>query len=185
MIRSEEQANEMRSLGVTPVVADLEGDPTAVSRAVEGADAIVFSAGAGPGSGAARKETVDYGGASKLVAAAKEHGVRRYVMVSSIGAHDPEAADEPMRPYLRAKAKADRELVESDLDYTIVRPGSLTDGAGTGLIDASTELGRRARVPREDVAAVIVACLEMPETLGKTFELFAGDTPIRAALARL
>jgi len=185
MIRSEEQAEELRSLGGAPVVADLEGDEVAVSDAAKGADAIVFSAGAGPGSGAARKETVDYGGAAKLIAAANEHDVRRYVMVSSIGAHDPEAADEPMRPYLRAKAKADRELAESGLDYTIVRPGSLTNDPGTGLVDASTELGRRARVPREDVAAVIVACLEMPETVGKTFELFEDDTPIREALARL
>jgi uncharacterized protein YbjT (DUF2867 family) len=168
MIRSDEQADEIRTLGGSPVIADLESDDSsAISRAVEGADAIVFSAGAGPGSGAARKETVDYGGAAKLIRAAKERGVRRYVMVSSIGAHDPEGADEPMRPYLRAKAKADEELVKSGLDYTIIRPGGLTDDSGTGLVDASTELGRRARVPREDVAATIVACLEMPETVGR------------------
>jgi uncharacterized protein YbjT (DUF2867 family) len=185
MIRAVEHSDALRRLGGTPIVADLEGDAEAVSRAAEGADAIVFSAGAGPGSGAARKETVDYGGAARLISAAKEHGVRRYVMVSSIGAQDPEGADEPMRPYLRAKAKADRELVESGLDYTIVRPGSLTDDAGTGLVRASTQLGRRGRVPREDVAATVVACLQMPETAGKTFELFAGDTPIREALAGL
>jgi len=165
---------------------DLEnGGLRQVSQATEGVDAIVFSAGAGPGSGAARKETMDYGGAAKLIAAAQEHGVRRYVMVSSIGAHDPEAADEPMRPYLRAKRKADDELIASGLSYTVVRPGSLTDERGTGLVDASTQLGRRARIPREDVAATIVACLEMPETVGKTFELFTGDTPIRDALSRL
>jgi uncharacterized protein YbjT (DUF2867 family) len=186
MIRTQDQWDTLRSLGGAPVVVDLESAvPITVSQAAEGVDAVVFSAGAGPGSGAARKETMDYGGAAKLIAAAQEHGVRRYVMVSSIGAHAPEAADEPMRPYLRAKRKADDVLIASGLSYTIVRPGSLTDERGTGLVDASAELGRRARIPREDVAATIVACLEMPQTIGKTFELFAGDTPVREALSRL
>lgn len=182
MIRSEVQVEEMRSLGAEPVVADLEGD---ISHTAEGMDVIVYSAGAGPGSGAAKKETVDYGGASKLIEAAREHGVSRYMMVSSIGADDPEAADEPMRPYLRAKAKADEELVSSGLRYTVVRPGSLTDTAGTGLVDASTLLGRRGRVPREDVARTILACLQEPNTIGKTFEILAGDTPIPQALSAL
>lgn len=186
MIRTQDQWDALRSLGGAPVVVDLESAvPITVSQAAEGVDAVVFSAGAGPGSGAARKETMDYGGAAKLIATAQERGVRRYVMVSSISAHAPEAADEPMRPYLRAKRKADDVLIASGLSYTIVRPGSLTDERGTGLVDASAELGRRARIPREDVAATIVACLEMPQTIGKTFELFAGDTPVREALSRL
>jgi uncharacterized protein YbjT (DUF2867 family) len=182
MIRSEAQIEEMRSLGAEPVIADLEGD---ISHTADGVDAIVYSAGAGPGSGAAKKETVDYGGASKLIEAAREHGVPRYVMVSSIGADAPEAADEPMRPYLRAKAKADRELISSGLQYTVIRPGSLTDAAGTGLVDVSTLLGRRGTVPREDVAHTILVCLQEPNTIGKTFELFTGDTPIPQALSSL
>src|SRR5215217_6909039 len=94
------------------------------SRGVEGSDAMVFAAGAGPGSGAARKETMDYGGAVKLVEAAEKHGVRRYLMLSSMGAGDPGSGSEAMQPYLFAKARADERLQESDLDYTIIRPGS-------------------------------------------------------------
>ena len=114
-----------------PVLGDLENDAT-LDDHVKGADAVVFAAGAGPGSGAARKRTVDLGGAVKLADAARATGVRRYVMVSSIGAQSPESAGESMRPYLEAKAEADAYLQASGLDWTIVRPGSLTDDPGTG-----------------------------------------------------
>lgn len=182
MIRNQDQAQRLRELGGEPVVADLEGD---VSHTVEGSDAVIFSAGGGPGSGAEKKETVDYGGASKLIQAAIEHGVNRYLMVSTVGAQDPENANEKMQPYLRAKARADEELEHSGLDYTIVRPGPLTDEQGTGRIDASTELGRRKEIPREDVARTIVVALEQRNTVGKTFEVFAGDTPVEEALESL
>lgn len=182
MIRDQDQAQRLRELGGEPVVADLEGD---VSHTVEGSDAVIFSAGGGPGSGAEKKETVDYGGASKLIQAAIEHGVNRYLMVSTVGAQDPENANEKMQPYLRAKARADEELKHSGLDYTIVRPGPLTDEQGTGRIDASTELGRRKEIPREDVARTIVVALEQRNTVGKTFEVFAGDTPVEEALESL
>ena len=182
MIRAEDQAQRLRELGGDPLVADLEGD---VSHTVEGCDAVIFSAGGGPGSGPEKKETIDYGGASKLIKAATEHGANRYLMVSSVGAHDPESANEKMQPYLRAKARADEELKNSGLDYTIVRPGPLTDEQGTGRIDASTELGRREEIPREDVARTMVAALEQRNTFGKTFEVFAGDTPIEEALKSL
>ena len=182
MIRDQDQAQRLRELGGEPVVADLEGD---VSHTVEGSDAVIFSAGGGPGSGAEKKETVDYGGASKLIQAAIEHGVNRYLMVSTVGAQDPENANEKMQPYLRAKARADEELKHSGLDYTIVRPGPLTDEQGTGRIDASTELGRRKEIPREDVARAIVVALEQRNTVGKTFEVFAGDTPVEEALESL
>ena len=182
MIRDEDQAQRLRELGGEPVVADLEGD---VSQTAEGCDAVIFSAGGGPGSGAEKKETVDYGGASKLIQAAIEHGVNRYLIVSTVGAHDPESANEKMQPYLRAKARADEELKHSGLDYTIVRPGPLTDEQGTGRIDASTEFGRRKEIPREDVARTIVVALEQRNTVGKTFEVFAGDTPIEEALESL
>ena len=182
MIREEDQAQRLRELGGETVVADLEGE---VAHTVEGCDAVVFSAGGGPGSGPEKKETVDYGGASKLIQAATEHGANRYLMVSTVGAHDPESANEKMQPYLRAKARADKELQQSGLDYTIVRPGPLTDEQGTGRIDASTELGRREEIPREDVARTIVAALEKRNTFSKTFEVFAGDTPIEEALESL
>ena len=182
MIRDEDQAQRLRELGGEPIVADLEGD---VSPTAEGCDAVIFSAGGGPGSGAEKKETVDYGGASKLIQAAVEHGVNRYLIVSTVGAHDPESANEKMQPYLRAKARADQELKQSGLDYTIVRPGPLTDEQGTGRIDASTAFGRRKEIPREDVARTIVVALEQRNTVGKTFEVFAGDTPIEEALESL
>jgi uncharacterized protein YbjT (DUF2867 family) len=107
------------------------------------------------------------------------------VMVSSIGADRPESAGEAMRPYLLAKAEADDYLRASDLDWTVVRPGSLTDDPGTGRVRVTSEFGGRGPVPRDDVAAVLAACLTAPATSGVTFELFAGDTPIDAALASL
>ena len=184
LIRKPEQAADLRAVGAVPVLGDLANDPS-LSPYVKGADAVVFAAGAGPGSGAARKQTVDLGGAVKLADAALATGVRRYVMVSSIGADRPEAAGDAMRAYLEAKAEADRYLSATGLDHTIVRPGSLTDDPGTGLVTVSTQPGGRGPVPRDDVAAVLAAVLTDPGTVGLTFELFAGDTPIGAALAGL
>jgi uncharacterized protein YbjT (DUF2867 family) len=152
---------------------------------VEGCDAVIFAAGAGPGSGAARKETMDYGGAAKLVEAAERHGVRRYLMLSSMGAGDPGSGSEAMQPYLFAKARADERLQESDLDYTIIRPGSLTEEEGAGRIEAVENLGRRGEIPRDDVAGTFAEALEMPNTYRKTFEIIGGETPIREALERI
>jgi uncharacterized protein YbjT (DUF2867 family) len=182
LIRKPEQAADLEAAGAVPVLGDLEHDPS-LEPYVRGADAVVFAAGAGPGSGPARKRTVDLGGAVKLVDAARDTGVRRYVMISSIGAQDPGSASGDMVPYLAAKAEADRYLTASGLDWTIVRPGGLTDRPGTGLVRVSTELGDRGSVPRDDVAAVLAACLTAPATIGVTFELFGGDTPIAEALA--
>jgi len=183
LIRKPEQASDLEAAGAEAVVCDLEaGDD--IAGAVAGADAVVFAAGAGPGSGAERKRTMDYGGAVKLIEAAKAAGIRRYVIVSSIGAHDPGASG-PMGPYLEAKHDADVALQASGLDYTIVRPGSLTDDPGTGLVTASTTMGSRGPVPRDDVAATLLAVLQTDSTIGKAFELFAGETPIEEALRGL
>ena len=182
MIRDEDQAPTIRELGGEPVVADLEGE---VAHTVEGCDAVIFSAGGGPGSGAEKKETVDRQGAVKLIEAAKEHGARRYVMVSAMGAADPEAGSEAMQPYLFAKARADASLQESGLDYTIVRPGSLTDDPGDGTVEAAPSLGKRGEIPREDAARTIVTTLKAENTYGKTFEVLSGDTPVEEAIARL
>jgi uncharacterized protein YbjT (DUF2867 family) len=181
LIRKPEQAADLEAVGAVPVLGDLENDDS-LAGYVRGADAVVFAAGAGPGSGAARKKTVDLGGAVKLADAAKAAGVRRYVMVSSIGAERPESASDAMRPYLEAKAQADDYVRASGLDWTIVRPGSLTDEPGTGRVRVSRELGNRGPVSRDDVAAVLAASLTTPATIGQTFELFAGDTPISEAL---
>lgn len=182
MIRDAAQADEMRELGAEPLVADLAGD---VAPAVAGVDAIVFTAGAGPGSGPGPKQVVDKGGAVKLVDAAVAAGVRRYVMVSSMGAQDPSAGPPQMQPYLQAKAEADAYLAASGLDFTIVRPGGLTEEPGDGRIAAARSLGRRGQVPRDDVAATLVAVLHDERTVGVTFELLDGDTPIAEALAAL
>jgi uncharacterized protein YbjT (DUF2867 family) len=184
LIRSPGQAADLQRVGAVPVVGDLENDET-LDAYVKGADAVVFAAGAGPGSGAARKRTVDLGGAVKLADAAKSTGVRRYVMISSIGADRPDSAGDAMVAYLQAKADADDYVRASGLDYTIVRPGSLTDEPGTGLITASTALGNRGPVPRDDVAAVLFELLTARAAIGVTFELFTGETPIPDALAGL
>ena len=176
LIRKPEQAEDLRAVGAVPVIGDLETEPS-LAPWVKGADAVVFAAGAGPGSGAPRKRTVDLGGAVKLADAAVAEGVTRYVMVSTIGADHPAG-----NPYLEAKAEADAYLTASGLDYTIVRPGGLTDEPGTGLVTVTRTLGNRGRVPRDDVAAVVAACLQTPGTIGVTFELFGGETPIADAL---
>ena len=187
LVRKKEQMPDVEADGAEPVLVDLEEQEaeSGVGEAVEGCDAIVFAAGAGPGSGAARKETMDYGGAAKLIEAAQKRGVRRYLMLSSMGAGNPEGGSEAMQPYLFAKARADERLVESGLDYTIIRPGGLTNEEGTGRVEAAQSLGRRGEISRDDVARTFADALEMRNTYGKTFEILAGDTPIREALERL
>jgi uncharacterized protein YbjT (DUF2867 family) len=187
LVRKEEQMSDVEADGAEPALVDLEEEEAegSVGEAVEGCDAIIFAAGAGPGSGAERKETMDYGGAVKLVEAAEEHGARRYLMLSAMGASDPESGSEAMQPYLYAKARADERLENSDLDYTIIRPGSLTNEEGTGRIDAAESLGYRGEISREDVARTFAAALEAQNTYRKKFEILAGDTPIPEALEQL
>jgi uncharacterized protein YbjT (DUF2867 family) len=186
LVRNEKQMPDVEADGADPLLVDLEeGGVGAVGRAVDGCDAVIFAAGAGPGSGAARKDTMDYGGAVKLVEAAEQHNARRYLMLSSMGAGDPEGGSEAMRPYLRAKARADERLQESGLDYTIIRPGSLTDEEETGRIEAEESLGRRGEISRADVARTFAEALEANNTYRKTFEILAGNTPIREALEKI
>src|ERR1700759_2718245 len=181
LIRNPSQADDLRAAGIEPVVCDLEGDG-AGAAAVRGADAVVFAAGAGPGSGAARKKTVDRDGAVKLVEAAKAEGISRYLIVSSMGADKPPAdGSEGFGAYLQAKFEADEAVRASGLDYTIVRPGGLTDDPGTGLVTIA-EHTERGQIPRADVAAVLLACLDTPSTIGRTFDVISGETPIPDAL---
>jgi uncharacterized protein YbjT (DUF2867 family) len=183
LIRNPGHSAGVHAAGAEPMLADME-ELESLAEFVEGADAVVFAAGAGPGSGPERKRTVDLGAAVKLLEAARATGARRYLMVSSIGAGDPASGPEAMRPYLEAKAQADAALSASDLDWTIVRPGGLTDEPGTGLVWVGEE-ERRAAVTRDDVAAVLAACLDEPRTVRKTFVLLQGETPIAEALASL
>ena len=184
LIRNPDHAPDIEAVGAEALVADLETVDD-VSPFLAGADAVVFAAGAGPGSGAERKRTMDLGGAVALIEGAKRASVDRYVMVSSIGAHDPAGGPEAMRPYLEAKAEADEALRASGLAFTIIRPGSLNDDPGTGLVDVSTELGRRGPISRDDVASILLVTLDAPETEGLTFEAFAGDREVELAVRSL
>ncbi len=185
LIRKEEQADDLRERGIEPALLDLEAaDVDGYAAAIAGSDAVVFAAGAGPGSGAARKETVDFGAAVKLRRAAEQAGVQRYVMVSAMGTDDPPADDDVFSVYLRAKARADADLADSDLAWTIVRPGRLTDDEATGRVAAARHV-ERGEVPRADVAAVLAASLADEHTIGRVFEVVAGDEPVEDALSAL
>lgn len=183
MIRDPAQVDDLEAAGAAPVVCDLEAEDPGAHLGQ--ADAIVFAAGAGPGSGDARKQTVDLGGAVKLVEAAERLGVGRFVMVSAMGAGDPEAGPESMRPYLRAKGEADRILAASRLEWTVVRPGALTDAPGTGRVAVAPSLLRRGEVTRDDVALVLLEVLQGPAAIRVGFDLLAGHDPVREALRAL
>jgi uncharacterized protein YbjT (DUF2867 family) len=183
LIRSPGHAAELEAAGAEAVVCDMEAEED-LGRFVEGAEAIVFAAGAGAGSGPERKRTVDLGAAVKLIDAARARGIRRYLMVSSIGADDPGSGSEEMRPYLEAKHDADEALAASGLDFTIVRPGRLTDDAGTGLVTAGPDVPR-GDISRDDVAATLAAALAIEHTVGATFVLVGGERPIQDALRSL
>jgi uncharacterized protein YbjT (DUF2867 family) len=183
LIRKPDHASDLEALGAEAVVCDMEAEDD-LAPFVEGADAVVFAAGAGPGSGPERKQTVDLGAAVKLIDAAKAAGIARYLMVSAIGAGRPEQSSKQMRVYIQAKADADAALERSGLDFTIVRPGGLTDDPGTGRIRAGNEIGY-GQVSRDDVAATLVVALQEGKTVGKTFDLLEGETPVEEALRAL
>jgi nucleoside-diphosphate-sugar epimerase len=185
LIRNPEHEADLREAGAEPVLADLEAlDVDELATLIGSADAIVFAAGAGPGSGPQRKWTLDYAGAVKLMEVGRRNGIDRYVIVSAMGA-DPEAPDDGgFGTYLRAKGLADQKLAESGLAFTVVRPGGLTDEPGTGRISAGLNLDR-GQIPRADVAAVLAAVLAGPSTVGTTFDVVSGDTPIADALSAL
>ncbi|MGH8791343.1 MAG: NAD(P)H-binding protein [Stackebrandtia sp.] len=186
LIRNPGHAADLRAAGAEPVLCDLEAASVdEVAARCAGADALVFAAGAGPGSGAARKTTVDLNAAVLLADAAEQAKVARYVMVSAIGAAapPPEDDDSVFAAYLRAKAAADDDLrARLGLDWTVVRPGSLTDEPGTGLVTL-TEDAPRGDITRDDVAAVLAEILAAPGLAGRSLNLVAGTTPIPEAVS--
>jgi uncharacterized protein YbjT (DUF2867 family) len=183
LIRNPDHAGDVQADGAEPVVCDLESaGAEEVTAAIAGADAVVFAAGAGAGSGAARKLTVDRDGAVALLEAARAAGVERYVIVSSVGAESPPDDYDVFSVYLRAKAEADAAVKASDRAWTIVRPGPLTDDPATGRVWLGTDPFRDA-VTREDVAAVLAAVLGEPRSAGKVLYLAEGDVPVAEALA--
>ncbi|WP_411722475.1 NAD(P)H-binding protein [Mycetocola sp.] len=185
VFRNPEHRGNIEALGAEAFVCDVEtASVSDLVPVMTGADAVVFAAGAGPGSGAARKRSVDLEGSVKSAAAAEEAGVARFVQVSAIGVDEgPEpGADEVWTAYVEAKRDADAALRRSGLAWTILRPGSLTDDEPTGLVSLA-EHTERDSIPRADVAAVIAAVLTFPETAGHTWDLISGETPIPAAVA--
>lgn len=187
LIRNPAQADDLAKAGAEPIVLDLESATVdSVAEALRGADAAVFAAGAGPGSGVDRKQTVDRDAAVLLADAAERSGVRRFLVVSSMGADAESTYKEPVfAAYLRAKGAADDAVrARTSLDWTILRPGALTDDPGTGQVQLSERTGRGS-VPRDDVAAVLVALLDAPATAGMTLELISGDTAVTSAVGRL
>jgi uncharacterized protein YbjT (DUF2867 family) len=184
VIRRADQAGDLEAVGAEPVLCDLERGYD-LRPHVGAANALVFAAGAGPGSGPERKRTVDYGAAVKSMEVARELSVARFVIVSSIGTHDVDGAPHAMRPYLQAKRDADDALKKSGLDWTIVKPGHLIDAPGSGRVKVTRTFGHRGDVPRDDVALVLLECLQAPNTIGVEFELFEGDLPAREAVRSL
>ena len=191
LIRNPAHESDLRNDGVDPVVLDLEGASVDdVTAAVSGADAVVFAAGAGPGSGVARKDTVDRAAAVLLADAAERAGVRAYLLVSSMGTDSvaegrtPDGMDEVFLAYLRAKLAAEQDLLgRTGLAVTVLRPGGLTDEPGTGTVTLARQVPRGS-VARDDVAAVLLALLDAPRD-GVVAELVSGPTPIADAVAGL
>ncbi|MEU6442298.1 SDR family oxidoreductase [Streptomyces sp. NPDC047046] len=183
LIRNPEQAGDLELAGARAVVCDLEAATVdEVAHALEGADVVVFAAGAGPDSGRDRKDTMDRDGAVLLADAAERAGVRRFLMVSAMGADAAHEGDEVFDVYLRAKGAADDAIrARTGLDWTILRPGRLTDAPGTGEVALSTSTGY-GEVPRDDVAAVLHALADSPASAGLTLELITGPTPVDTAV---
>jgi uncharacterized protein YbjT (DUF2867 family) len=185
LIRNPDHADEVRARGGEPVVCDLESaDVADIAAAIKGASAVVFAAGAGAGSGAERKLTMDRDGAIKLLNAAVQVGAPHYVIVSAVGAENPPDGDDVFSVYLRAKAEADRAVQESDREWTVVRPGGLTDEPGTGRVRLDMD-PFRGQVSRDDVAALLDALLQDARAARVTLYVNGGDTPIEPALDAL
>ena len=183
LIRHLEQGPELQQLGATEtVLGDLEKD---CSEAMRGCDTVIFTAGSGPHIGPDKTISVDQDGAIRLIDSAKATGVKHFIMVSSIGAEEPGNGPEKLRHYLQAKHNADEHLKKSGLHYTIVRPGQLTSDEGTGKISVSAEQQGGGKIPRQDVARVLLAALEANTTSDRVFYVVSGDTPANEALAKL
>lgn len=185
MIRTPEQRAAFDEMGVMTVLGDLEYP---IDHAVRGCDAVIFAAGSGSKTGKDKTVLVDHIGAIRSMVAAAVNGAHRYVMLSSYRS-DPQS-DSNIRHYHRAKGLADQflrtqhEVMPESLDWTIVRPGGLTDEAGTGRVTLVPDATGN-KTSRENLAAALVACLDEPATVGNTFELFDGGTPLAEALRAL
>lgn len=183
LVRNPDHVADLEADGTDPLVCDLESAAVdEIASAIEAADAVVFAAGAGHGSGAERKGSMDRDGAIKLVEVARASGVERYLIVSSVGAENPPAGDDVSSVYLRAKAEADEAVVASDRAWTVVRPGYLSDMPGEGRVRIHTE-PFLTEVTRDDVAALLAALLHEPRSAHHVLYVGNGEDPIDMALA--
>ncbi len=189
LVRKEEQRAELEALGAEVRLLDIEADDVeAFKTAFDGCSAVVFAAGGGAGGGddaVERKRSVDLEGSTKSIEAATAAGVTRFVQISAIGVDDdlPEDTAEVWRAYVAAKRDADIALRNSNLDWTIIRPGALTNDAPSGLVDLGTHVSR-SEVPRADVAAVVTAALTDDRAIGQQWNLVSGDAPVPEAISR-
>ncbi|WP_210366829.1 SDR family oxidoreductase [Bacillus sp. REN3] len=184
MLRQPDQADAYQGTDIEPVLASLEGPVDTIAKAAKGCDAIVFTAGSGGHTGYDKTLLVDLDGAVKTVEAAEQAGVKRFVMVSAFQAHNRENWAEEIKPYYVAKHYADKALLQSSLNYTIIRPGGLINEPGSGKVAVAENL-ERGSIPREDVARTIAASLKEENTYQRSFDLIAGDSPIAEALKKL
>ncbi len=187
LIRRQEQGADVEATGAVPFLLDIErSDVGDFVDAFAGADGVVFSAGGGADGNAERKRTVDLEGSLKSIEAAQRAGARRFVQVSAMGVDEPlpEDTNPVWRAYVEAKRDADAALRASDLDWTIVRPGRLTDDPARGAVRIGRNLPG-GEIPRPDVAAVLAAALETSSTIGAQFDLTSGEQSIPDALASL
>ncbi|MFC4320501.1 SDR family oxidoreductase [Litchfieldia salsa] len=184
MVRSQKQQKELTSKGIEAVVASLEGTVEEIASAAEGTDVIIFTAGSGASTGDDKTLLVDLDGAVKTIEAAEKNGIDRFVMVSAIQAHNRENWSQVIKPYFVAKHYADRILRTSSLNYTIVRPGGLTNDEGTGKVQVAENLNRGS-IPREDVAATLISVLNEKNTYRRSFDLTSGNQSITEAIKSL
>lgn len=183
MIRKKSQAQYFEAKGIETVFGDLEKD---FDPAYEGIKRVIFVAGSGGATGPEKTKTVDEEGAIKSIDLAKKHQVEKFVLLSSMGAGNPEDfKNSDLYVYLLAKQKADEHLVKSDLNYSIVRPGGLTNDSGTGKIEAAEKLGKKGKIPREDVAETLVEVLDSQLASIVTFEILEGQDIIKDAVEKL
>ena len=182
MIKDASQSDSLQKLGAKPLLADLE---TNIDFATEGIDAVIFAAGSGPDTGADKTIAVDQDGAIKLIDACEKNAVERFVMLSAMGVDDPENGPDALQHYLKAKKAADDRLKKSNLNYTIIRPGRLTNDDESGTIEADESLQEHGEISRADVAMTIIQALDNPNAYRKTIDIIKGDVKIPEALNNL
>lgn len=183
-VRTEQQAREFEDLGVEAVLGNLEGTVEELRQALKDSNAVVFTAGSGGSTGYDQTLLIDLDGAVKVMEAAEHAGIQRFIMVSALQANNRQNWSEQIKPYYVAKHYADRMLVQSNLTYTIIRPGGLLNEPGTGKVTIAENL-EKGIIPREDVAKTILAVINEESAFYKSFDLVSGETPIIEAVKNI